>query len=458
MTRKAIILVDADRMLDGTPLSLVKISGVPLLTRIILDARRAEVSKVVVVLTRPHAQIEEGLREKKLSIMPVSMSETGWQTDALQGHDDSAILLTADRLYDFGLLSALRAARLNGDRAIISVDFKPPDAPPAAERRYTIYDGQLIGNETALAAEDFGRDTGAYVFNRQTLERVFKLTAEERSKYVRSLVGRNEAARFDIGNGFVQPIETRQDVRHAGNRIIRYIWKETDGIHARWNKKVALPFIKLLLHTPVTPNMISVGGVFVSLAAGYSFFQGGYFYSVVGAILSYVSALFDHVDGSIARLKSMESAFGCYFEQGCDFIFYFSFAVGLTGGLYGATGNPIYLTLGGALLFGTLVSFFTLSYQRKEFAKNPSQLAGQAHRTFEANKQNPIYRFGRTTYFVIKRPVLPYYLFILTVLGALPLVLFVAALGANLFWMIQLYSNRLFRSSAKASVSSWRES
>jgi phosphatidylglycerophosphate synthase/choline kinase len=453
MIRKAILFVDTNQTFDGTPVPLVKISGVPLLKRILLDARRAEIESLVVILDKPHARIEDILRDKKIATAPLFMTGEDWQSDAINKRDESAIVLTADRLYDFRLLAALHKARLENHKALVGVDLKQSGAVHEAEQRYTVYDGRIV--EDDLVSPEHAESTvGAFVFNRETLEHVVNLTAAQRIEYARSLVEKGDAARFDIGNGFVQKIESRVDVRSAEQRIIRYIWKETDGFHARWNKKVALPVIKLLLKTPITPNMISVGGVFVSLAAGYFFLQGAYLYFIAGAVLSYISALFDHLDGSVARLKSMESAFGCYFEQVCDFAFYFSFAVGITGGLYRETGNPFYLTLGGALLFGTLVSLFTLSYQRKEFAKNPSQLAGQAHRTFEANKQNPIYRFGRTTYFVVKRPVLPYYLFILTALGMLPVVLFIAALGANLFWMIQLYSNRLFRSRAETNFSS----
>jgi len=456
MTRKAIIFVDTEKTLDGVAVPLVAISGVPLLKRIVLDVRRAEIEKIVLVLDKPHAKIEELLLDKKIgamNVVPLFMTDADWQTGVLNERDASAIVLTADRLYDFRLLAALRNLRLNGNKASVSIDAKLGITSTAAENRYTVYDGRVTETDS-LPQKSHASDVGAYVFDRQTLEHVINLTSEQRDDYASALIGNGEAQLFDIGNGFVQRLAVRDDVRRAERRIVRYIWKETDGFHARWNKKVALPFIKLLLKTLITPNMISVAGVFVSLAAGYCFLQGEYFYYLCGALLSYISALFDHADGSVARLKSMESAFGCYFEQVCDFAYYFSFAVGITGGLYRETGNPVYLTLGGALLFGTLVSLFTVSYQRKEFAKNPSQLAAEAQRTFEANKQNPIYRFGRLTYFVVKRPVLPYYLFILTVLGALPFVLSIAALGANLFWMIQLYSNRLFRSRAETNYSS----
>ncbi len=455
MTKRAVLFVDVEKIFEGAPLALVEISGVPLVKRIVLDLKRAGIVDVLVALNKPSAPVEIFLHRERLGVRVLRMTSSDLQAELLKDKERGALLVGADRLYDFRALSALAGEELNGYKVLVGVDLKTPEALPEAERRYTTNDGKLIENFSDVKAlsEGFsGREVGADVFRGDALITALNLSSEERREYARSLVERGEAALFDIGNGFVQFIASRADVRRAEQRIWRYIWKETDGLHARWNKLLALPFIKLLLKTPITPNMISVMGVFVSLAAGYFFSVGNHWYSIIGAILSYVSSLFDHMDGSIARLKSMESAFGSYFETVCDFVYYFSFAVGISVGLYRASGNQLYLFLGGALLFGTLVSLFTLSYQRKEFAKDPSKLAGQAHGVFEANAHNPIYRFGRTTYFVVRRPVLPYYLFILTVLNLLPVVLFIAALGANLFWTIQLYSNRLFRHDTRSSA------
>ncbi len=455
MTKKAVLFVDVEKMFEDAPLALVEISGVPLVKRIILDLKRAGIVDVLVALNKPSAPVEIFLHRERLGVRLLRMTSGDLQAELLKDKERRALLVSGDRLYDFRALSALADEDLNGYKALVAVDLKTPEAVPEAERRYTTNDGKLIENSAdgeALAKGFAERGVGADVFIGDALITALNLSSDERREYARALVEQGEAALFDIGNGFVQPVASRDDVRRAEQRILRYIWKETDGFHARWNKLLALPFIKILLKTPLTPNMISVMGVFVSLAAGYFFSIGNYWYSIIGAILSYVSALFDHMDGSVARLKSMESAFGSYFETVCDFAYYFSFAVGITVGLYRASGNQLYLFLGGALLFGTLVSLFTLSYQRKEFAKDPSKLAGQAHSAFEANAHNPIYRFGRTTYFVVRRPVLPYYLFILTVLNMLPVVLFIAALGANLFWTIQLYSNRLFRHDTRSSA------
>jgi hypothetical protein len=85
-----------------------------------------------------------------------------------------------------------------------------------------------------------------------------------------------------------------------------------------------------------------------------------------------------------------------------------------------------------------------MTYNRNNLAENPSLYAAEAHKKLEANSQNPVVRVGRKVYFVARRPALPYYLLFFTVVGMLPFVLFMMALGTNLFWMFHLYTNRFF--------------
>jgi len=449
MIKKALLLVSTSEMIENLPVALAHISGVALLKRIVLDLRRAKVSRIVVVLDKPHEGIERLLARPEIGIRPICTTDDDWRERALEGRGEDALLLDANRLYDFRTLAALAATRLGDLKALISIDLNPSDATREPERRFTVYDGKPLENGFIENQNLSAHRVGACALNHQLLEEFIALPREQRYETASQLVAQDEAAFFDVGNGFVQPISSQKDLRVAEKRILRYVWKETDGIHAHANKRLALPIIKLLLKTPITPNMISVAGVFVSIAAGYFFSRGSYPYFVLGAAISYLSALFDHFDGSVARLKNMESAFGAYFEQACDFAYYFSFAIGVTIGLYRETNNQTYIFLGAALIFGAMAGLLTISYQRKVFASNPSQFGAQAQRKLEDNKQNPIYRFGRNTYFFAKRPVMPYYVFFFAVLDMLPFILFMAALGANLFWSIQLYSNRIFRQRAE---------
>jgi len=184
--------------------------------------------------------------------------------------------------------------------------------------------------------------------------------------------------------------------------------------------------------------------VIVSIFSGYFYFRGEYKWAVVGGLLAVASSLLDHIDGSIARMKSKESAFGAHFDTICDYVFYVSFCIGATAGLYKGSGNPVYIWMGVAVLFGTLISLLITSYGRSNKVSNASLYATETLKRIDANSHNQILWLGRKVYFIARRPALPYYLLLFTVIGLLPFVLFMMALGTNLFWLYHVYTNKLF--------------
>lgn len=449
MINTAVVLVDADKQLAGAPVACAGIFGVPLLKRILIDLRRAGFENIYVLLNRADHRINEVLDDTEPKVkFNVRQISDDWRSEIIFVNDRRALVLSADRLSDFRLLENLSQTGVSAERAIITYDNNDPAAPRLNERKFRLNDGRVVQAEEVSAATE----TGVYVLPTETISGLRDLKFETLKEAALIFRQKGKAVYFDIGNGFVQPIESRADIKVAERRLIRYIYKATDEKHARLNKRILMPFLKLVLKTPLTPNIISLIGVMVSLLSGYFFAQGAYLYSLLGAFLALVSGLLDHVDGSVARLKSKESAFGAHFETVCDFIFYFVFGVGITVGLYRNSGNSFYIFLGVAAFFGTLISLLMISYQRKRFVKNPSLYAAEAHRKIDQTKPNPLIRYGRMIYFIIRRPVLPYYLIILTALKLLPFVLFMTAFSANLFWILLAYSIRLTRTTDSASV------
>ena len=80
-------------------------------------------------------------------------------------------------------------------------------------------------------------------------------------------------------------------------------------------------------------------------------------------------------DGEVARLKLQESAFGCWLETVCDYLFYLFLFVGMTIGLWRSSGARMYLVCGSLLLFGAIASFVATGWQRHRLAgERPEQL------------------------------------------------------------------------------------
>ena len=75
----------------------------------------------------------------------------------------------------------------------------------------------------------------------------------------------------------------------------------------RYLEPVADVFVRL----GITPNQISVLALVAGFSSAYLFFQGRYFWGSMALILS---AIFDLVDGSVARKTKSHSNFGAVFD------------------------------------------------------------------------------------------------------------------------------------------------
>ncbi|PWU11142.1 MAG: hypothetical protein C5B51_03250 [Terriglobia bacterium] len=223
--------------------------------------------------------------------------------------------------------------------------------------------------------------------------------------------------------------------------------KPSDGIYSRFNRLLCRPAVRLLSHTPVTPNWVTVGGLVVGIAAALMYARGFYGAYVAGALLFFVSGLFDDADGMLARVKFRESVFGTWFEGLVDETTYLLLFGGITAGLYRERG-PRELTYGCLLLIGCALSIAVTRWQRKlaTAPDRPHEYAGRLNRLLEQDSSNLVSRIVRQIHIFIKKGVAIHYLLIFTVLGGLPWLLRLAALGANLTWTLALYFNgRFFR-------------
>ncbi|MFH1642893.1 MAG: CDP-alcohol phosphatidyltransferase family protein [Nanoarchaeota archaeon] len=103
---------------------------------------------------------------------------------------------------------------------------------------------------------------------------------------------------------------------------------------------------KPLLRTNITPNQISVFWIILQLIASYLLIFGTYSLNLVGISLYTIAALFDYVDGQIARIKKISTYKGYYLE---DLGIYFGqpiFLLCLGIGTARAFNNPIFFYMG----------------------------------------------------------------------------------------------------------------
>jgi len=238
-----------------------------------------------------------------------------------------------------------------------------------------------------------------------------------------------------------QRIVNEQQRRSAEQRLNGWLVKPTDGIFARTNRRISIPISRQVIPFPITPNMVSLFTLGVSFAAGCFLALGGYWNMLTGAVLSWSASVLDGCDGEVARLKLQESDFGCWLETVCDYLYYLFIFAGLTIGLIRSSGNRDYLVWGGLLVFGAIASFLTTALQRHQLASGrPEQYLAVWHKKADSRSSNPFLFLGRHTEFIIRRCFLPYVFLFFALFNIMSWLLIPGAVGANLVWIIALYS------------------
>jgi phosphatidylglycerophosphate synthase len=221
------------------------------------------------------------------------------------------------------------------------------------------------------------------------------------------------------------------------------------------NRRISIPISRRIIPFPITPNMVSLFTLGVSFAAGAFFALGGYWNTLTGAILSWLASVLDGCDGEVARLKLQESAFGCWLETICDYLYYLFIFAGMTIGLVRTSGSRTYLVWGAFLVFGAIASFLTSGLQRHQLSSaNPEQFLGVWHKEADSRSSNPLLYFARHTEFIIRRCFVPYVFLFFALFNIMNWALIGATLGANLVWIMSLYSYLTFAPSRASTLPS----
>ena len=232
-----------------------------------------------------------------------------------------------------------------------------------------------------------------------------------------------------------------EDLPEAERKLDTWLVKPTDGLFARMNRKISIPISRQLIKLPITPNGVTLFVLGVSLSSGVFFARGGYWGTLLGAFLSVAASILDGCDGEVARLKLQSTRFGCWLETVCDYLYYLFVFGGMAIGLARSSGNRVYLAWGALLCFGAVMSFLVVSFTRQRFSgAHPEKFLAVWQKKAESQSSNPLLFLGRHTEFIIRRCFFPYALLFFAVVNLTKVAFVATALGANLVWVIALYS------------------
>jgi phosphatidylglycerophosphate synthase len=370
---------------DAAKVLMRKVVGVPLLTRVIATAAQAGVNSVLVIWPEGlSTAILKSLAESSL-IKDVRVDQLVWP-HAFDPRRTAHWTAIAGRLGDEFLW--LPWNWMTHKRAL--TEPPPLRVRPVTWERPVLLNTRAVHYDASFRVSSARQTQGVSVISRKTV---------------------SDAERFLVA--------------HSG--------KPADGIFSEFNRRLCRPVVRLLAHTRLTPNVLTLAGLLVAIVAALLFARGSYVYYLAGASLFLVSGLFDEMDGMLARLKFQESAFGTWLEGLVDKITYLAVFTGIVVGLHREYGSwP--LKCGIALIIGCILSVLVFARQR-EFAT--SQL-------LEAYSSNAISKIARKIHIWARKGIFVHYLLLFAFVGALPIFLWVAAIGSNLTWIGALHFARRF--------------
>jgi phosphatidylglycerophosphate synthase/choline kinase len=394
--------------------SLAQIGGLPVLLRTILTLRASGIDRIVVCVPAASAQDFKStlLRTKRLP-STVEWREVGPETNLwsvvseVAAESESVMLLLGNRIYQPGVLHM--AAAWRGARTLL-----------------------LVSNNVYA---------GVHVLSQSAAIEVIRQVAERDANIPRSTPRKQGTEVREVTASSWHNIVTPEDLPTAERKLDTWLIKPTDGLFARMNRKVSIPISRRLIKLPITPNMVTFFVLAVSLASGLLFSRGGYWSILAGAVLSVVASILDGSDGEVARLKLQSSKFGCWLETVCDYLYYLFVFGGMAIGLTKSSGDKGYLAWGALLCLGAIMSFLAVSYSRQRLSgAQPEKFLAVWQKKAESRPSNPLLFLGRHTEFIIRRCFFPYALLFFAFFNLTQIAFVATSVGANIVWMITLYS------------------
>jgi phosphatidylglycerophosphate synthase len=404
--------------------ALPKVGSVPVLLRSILGAAKAGAARIVVVIDRP-----KGLPVRQ-ELLKTGRVPNHVEWCGVTSGEDSVPSLIGQ------LVSEIdgRLVLIAGDRVY----------HPSLHKRVAEWDG----TQDALILVSGGDMVGICSLSRKaSIDPAggCALVAGSSEDMLSGLTMTHSTMSEEVTEDKWQRVGNERQRQLAERKLDGWLVKPTDGIFARANRTISIPISRRIIPFPITPNMVSLFTLGVSFAAGAFLALGGYWNMLTGAIFSWFSSVLDGCDGEVARLKLQESAFGCWLETICDNLYYLFIFFGLTIGLVRSSGNRNYLVWGGLLLFGATMSFIMTGLQRHQLTSGrPEQYLREWHNKADSRSSNPLLYLGRHTEFIIRRCFLPYVILFFALFGVMNWFLIGATVGANIVWIVALYSYLTF--------------
>lgn len=342
------IIVATGTGIDGADLSSFptkNLVGVPQLNRLIIVAQRAGISNFTVITeTKDYLAVDNIENDKRID------SNVNWHSSGDKIELDSVpyLVLQSNLVITPETLGRLTGEQVAKNDFLILVDRTDDTC-------LTLNNGHVLGSFT-----DCGKAIGAFICGGKELKKVINTATSIDSYTTDKLSGDSKKVKFieiDEEGYWYHLNSSEESFKKAKDILFSNVGKTATGwVSRKINSKFSLPTSRILVLTPLTPNMISISINLIGMLSGLFLALK---HPVWGCFFLYLATVLDRCDGEVARVKLMETKTGQWVDTISDQFTVLSFFIGLTIGYYRVSDSNMAIVLG---LFNLFVFFFFLAW------------------------------------------------------------------------------------------------
>lgn len=360
-------------LIRDKPKSLIKLLGLFLIERVILNAKQSGVDDFVIVTGFCGEKIKKGLGNgNKYGVKISYIENTEWKKPngisvlkAKEHIKENFVLLMSDHIFDESILIKLKDQKIADDEIMLAVDYNIKD------NKFVDVDDVTKVNVQNNNIADIGKniskynayDTGMFLCSPALFDAIEESSQEgdnSLSGGIRILANKQKAKTFDIKDSYWIDVDNEDMFKKAESKLWSNLKKKSDGPVSRYlNRPISTSISKYLLKTRISPNFISLFTFIIATLGAFFFFLGGYANLVIGGILAQFASIIDGCDGEIARLKFQATGFGGWFDAVLDRYADGFLLFGLTYYVYFTNNNFLYIAIGFLAIMGSFMNSYT---------------------------------------------------------------------------------------------------
>ncbi|MFL2914838.1 MAG: CDP-alcohol phosphatidyltransferase family protein [Nitrospinia bacterium] len=287
-----------------------------------------------------------------------------------------------------------------------------------------LYDKKIVCSTLKTFIQQEASTSKALSISKDELEALIAIIRRNNANDLTDIQDRIPSFKY-ISASATANVKVQEDFNIQHERLLAGSGQNHDSPITRLlSRPVSQKMTRLFLNTTISPNQITLFSFAMGLGSAICFTEGTYLMNILGGLFLLFSTWVDGADGEIARLKFMETEIGGKLDIICDNIVHF-FVFGAIGwGASKATGEVIYLYLGGLAAVASLASFILLGaiiLKKNTGATSPEPNSEPSMAEKLANRD-----------FI-------HFLMLMALIDQVKVFIVVAAIGASIFTIYMIY-------------------